>query len=130
METHSSLRTSVGVLLLGFGLIPGSWIVFSLLGLLSAETPPDLVTALTPAGDNLVVLGMPEGEMTIPSEVFTAIGYLITCFVYVIIMSLTSTLIKGGVAHAVTIGNIPSLEWFQAIPNGKSGSMQRLGLAY
>jgi len=26
---------------------------------------------------------------------------------------------EGG-AHAVTIGNIPSLEWFQAIPNGKS----------
>ena len=26
----------------------------------------------------------------------------------------------GGGAHAVTIGDIPSLEWFQAIPNGKS----------
>ncbi len=26
----------------------------------------------------------------------------------------------GRGAHAVTIGDIPSLEWFQAIPNGKS----------
>ena len=26
---------------------------------------------------------------------------------------------RGG-AHAVTIDNVPSLEWFQAIPNGKS----------
>jgi len=30
---------------------------------------------------------------------------------------------RGGGAHVVTIGNIPSLEWFQAIPNGKSRLM-------
>ena len=31
-----------------------------------------------------------------------------------------SDALDAGEAHAVTIGNIPSLEWFQAIPNGKS----------
>ncbi len=31
-----------------------------------------------------------------------------------------SDALDSGGAHSVTIGNIPSLEWFQAIPNGKS----------
>ena len=32
---------------------------------------------------------------------------------------------EGG-AHSVTIGNVPSLERFQAIPNGKSQSNNRI----
>ena len=91
-------RNGVGAVLLLAGLLIGGWVVYSIAGLVTAETPPPVVAAVTPASDAPVELGTPEGPVTIPDEVFLPVGYGILCVLYAIAAGVSGTMIRGGVA--------------------------------
>lgn len=95
------LRSISAMVLLAFGVGVAIWILVSLVGLLSAQVPPALVGAVTPGSPGSVdpiVFGFPEGDFTIPADVFKAVGYLIVCLVYMVAVGLAISLINGGVA--------------------------------
>lgn len=95
-ETHSPVRTFFGIGLILLGLGVAAWLVVGVVNLLAAGEVPGLVDAVVPDPGKPVALNVPDGEVTLPQEVFTPIGYVLVCFVYAIVAGLAATLINGG----------------------------------
>jgi hypothetical protein len=94
----SLLRDAVGLAVLGFGLIVAAWVIVSLIGMLDAEKPPGIIAAVMPADDKPVTLGMPEGQFTLPAQIFVPIAYLLACFIHAILATIAGMMISGGVS--------------------------------
>ena len=95
-ETHSPVRTFFGISLTMLGLGVAAWLVVGIINLLAAGDVPGLVNAVVPDPGKPVALSVPNGEVTLPEEVFKPIGYVLVCFVYAIVAGLAATLINGG----------------------------------
>ena len=95
-ETHSPARTFFGICLIMLGVGVAAWLVVTLVGLIAAGSMPGLVAAIVPDAGNPVTLEVPGGEITLPREVFTPIGYLLVFIIYMMIGGLAKTLINSG----------------------------------
>ena len=95
-DAGSMVRVVAGMLLVAVALALGSWLVFSVIGLLQAESLPPLVKLLQPKEP--IQMAMPQGKVNFPAELFAMSGYAVVCVVYAIVASLTGHLLKGGVS--------------------------------
>lgn len=91
-----AIRRFFGLLLLLFGVGIAVWILVSLIGLLTSDSTPALVSAVVPAANQPVILELPDGKITLPREVFAPLGYLLVSFIYAIGAGLSGVLINGG----------------------------------
>ena len=95
-EAQSPIRNFFGVCLIVLGVAVAAWLVISVLILISNGEMPGLVLAIVPDPGDVVTIDSPGGEITLPREVFTPIGFLLAIIAYGIVSGVAATLIKGG----------------------------------
>lgn len=95
-EVHSPIRNFFGDCLIVLGIAVAAWVVISVFLLVSRGEMPGLALAVVPDPGDVVTIDSPGGDITLPREVFTPIGFVLALIAYGIVSGVAATLIKGG----------------------------------
>ena len=90
------VRLSAGIFLVFLGVAIAFWVLFSVYNILNSPDQVALIGKIVPTNPAYAIIRTDFGEIELPHTLFVGFAYIILFFLYSLLASITTTLIRSG----------------------------------